>query len=137
MSEEEEICHPFWGRIQRRPGSKEWRVDFSEGWPGIGLIKIKTGFENPDDPVIQGNYTELREKWEHIWPRILQRTMEMKASYGHEDAAIDLEEDWFSLRLPATDFASEPEWSIMLQAEEAGWLLDFKGWQDFGGQGVF
>ncbi|MBU6303141.1 MAG: hypothetical protein KGS60_16455 [Verrucomicrobia bacterium] len=137
MSEEEEINHPYWGRIRRQSGIGDWNLELTEEWPGIGSIRIKARFQNPDDLVIQQNYTKLRENWEDIWPRILRRTNEMKATYGYQDTPIDRESDWFSLRLPVTDLATDPEWSIMLQAEEAGWLLDFKGLQDFGGQGVF
>jgi hypothetical protein len=50
---------------------------------------------------------------------------------------INRASDWFSLRLPRGAIGDRAEWSVMLQADEAGWLLDFKGWDDFGGQGVF
>lgn len=61
----------------------------------------------------------------------------MKSRYGYGDVPIDGASDWFSLQLPREAIGEGAEWSVMLQADEAGWLLDFKGWDDFGGQGVF
>lgn len=52
-------------------------------------------------------------------------------------APINLKSDWLNLTPPKMAIEEEPEWSVMLQAEEAGWLLDFRGWEDSGGQGVF
>lgn len=133
----ERVDHPFWGQIQRRDGYDGWDLEIEEEWPKKGMIKIRVDFDNPDDPTVQANYRAIREKWESVWPRIVDRTEEMKASYGYQEAPINLEDDWLSLTPPKIPIAENPEWSVMLQAEEAGWLLDFKGWEDFGGQGVF
>jgi len=61
----------------------------------------------------------------------------MKSRYGYADVPIDAESDWFSLTPPRKPIDEQAPWSVMLQANEAGWLLDFQGWDDFGGQGVF
>ena len=61
----------------------------------------------------------------------------MKVAYGYHGIPIQTESDGFELKLPTELMEKNAEWSVMLQAEEAGWLLDFKGWEDAGGQGVF
>lgn len=133
----ERVDHPFWGQIQHRDGYDGWDLEIEEEWPKRGIIKIRVGFDNPDDPTVQANYRAIRDKWDSVWQRIVVRTEEMKATYGYQEAPINLESDWLSMTPPRTPIDEEPEWSVMLQAEEAGWLLDFKGWEDFGGQGVF
>jgi len=129
--------HPFWGPIQRRDGYDGWDLEIKEQWADDGTIRIRVDFEDPDDPVVQANYKKMREKWASLWPRIVERTEQMKASYGYQDAPIDFASDWLSFTPPKIPIEEAPEWSVMLQAEEAGWLLDFKGWDDSGGQGVF
>ena len=61
----------------------------------------------------------------------------MKAAYGFGKTQIRPDSDWFELKPPTDPIESQAEWSVMLQADEAGWLLDFAGWGDAGGQGVF
>ena len=129
--------HHYWGRIQRRLGYDGWDREYLEPLPDGNTIRLRVDFEDPDDETVQMNYTAMRRRWDELWPRILRRTAEMKSEYGYGGTPIRNDSDWFSVTPPSEPIADGAEWSVMLQADEAGWLLDFKGWDDLGGQGVF
>jgi hypothetical protein len=133
----ETVEHAFWGRMQRRAGYDGWDVEFSDALADHTSIRIRVCFDDPNDEVAQSNYSAIRRRWGELWPRILRRTDDMKSGYGYGSVPINASSDWFSMRLPTKPIERLAEWSVMLQADEAGWLLDFKGWDDFGGQGVF
>jgi len=131
------VEHRYWGRIQRRSGFDGWEREHLELLLDGNTIRLRVDFDDPDDKTVQLNYAAMRMRWHELWPRILGRIAEMKSGYGYGDTEIRIDSDWFSLTLPSEPIAEGAEWSIMLQAAEAGWLLDFQGWDDFGGQGVF
>jgi hypothetical protein len=137
MSVIEEIEHPFWTRIVRIEGYEGWFSllddEMSDGTP----VRIRVEFGDPNDEIVQRNFSAIRGRWTEIWPCIQSRTHEMKVAYGYHEFPIRTESDWFELKPPTELIETNAEWSVMLQAEEAGWLLDFKGWEDAGGQGVF
>lgn len=130
------LLHPFWGLISQRQGCDEWEVHEEHGWPSVGTIAVRFYLSDPEDKQVQRNFMRLRESWESVWPRILRRTELMRAGYGRADAPVDLQADYFYVRIPNEAIDSEASWSVMLQSED-GWLLDFRGWEDAGGQGVF
>jgi hypothetical protein len=133
----ESVEHAYWGRMQRRAGYDGWDIETVETIPDGKGVRIRVEFDDPNDGTVQANYSAIRERWGELWPRILQRTQEMKSRYGYADVLINGASDWFSLCPPRGAIDEGAEWSVMLQADEAGWLLAFKGWDDFGGQGVF
>lgn len=133
----EAVEHGYWGRMQRRAGYHGWDVEIAAALPDGNQIPVRVAFDDPDCESVQANYSAMRVRWGEMWPRILRRTQDIKSQYGHGDVPIDGSSDWFSLRLPRDAIGDGAEWSVMLQANEAGWLLDFKGWDDVGGQGVF
>jgi hypothetical protein len=133
---DEKVEHAFWGRMQRPAGHDDWDVEFTDSLPDHTNVRIRVYFEDPDDQILQSNYSAIRNRWHELWPRILSRTDDMKLQYGYGNTPIKASSE-FDLRLPTKPIEGLAEWSIMLQADEAGWLLDFKGWDDFGGQGVF
>ena len=133
----EEIDHSFWKRVLRLDGYEGWHCLIKEPLDDGILVPIRIEFDDPNDITVQQNYIAIRERWPEIWPRIQNRTRDMKAAYGFGDTPICPESDWFELKPPIDPIESGAEWSVMLQAQEAGWLLDFTGWEDAGGQGVF
>ena len=133
----EQIEHPFWGRALRLEGYEGWHSPIVEKMPDGSLIHIRVEFDDPDDSVVQENFTAIQERWAEVWLRILNRTSEMKNAYDYGHIPIRSDSDWFELKPPTERIDEGAEWSVMLQADEAGWLLDFRGWADAGGQGVF
>jgi hypothetical protein len=129
--------HDFWGRMQRRAGYEGWDIEFTDSLPDGRAVRIRVDLADPNDERTQSNYSAIRKRWDELWSRILIRTQEMKTRYGYGTVEIDIDSDWFSLSPPREPIECNPEWSVMLQATEAGWLLDFRGWEDAGGQGVF
>lgn len=133
----EEITHAYWGVIRRREGYDDWDLEELATLPDGDRIRFRFVFDDPNDPIVQANHTEFKKRWEEVWSRILDRVQEMKSDYGYSDVPINPERDWFYLRLPKQPLGDNAWWSVMLQADEAGWLLDFVNWEDHGGQGVF
>ncbi|MCC9656718.1 hypothetical protein [Rhodopirellula halodulae] len=133
----EQIDHPFWGTVQRRSGYEGWDLEQAESLPNGTTTMLRFGFDDPSDPTVQENYSAIRTCWSEIWPRILNRIAQMKSAYGYGDTPLNPAFDWFSISVPTDPLATGAEWSVMLQAAEAGWLIDFEGWEDSGGQGVF
>jgi hypothetical protein len=131
------IEHPFWQQAIQLDGYEGWHSPLIDKLPDGTPIQIRVEFDDPDDPIVQANFTAIRQRWLEIWPRILHRTIAMKTAYGYGDTPIRSESEWFGLKLPTEPIEDNAEWSVMLQAEEAGWLLDFRGWIDADGQGVF
>ena len=129
--------HPFWGTLRKREGADNWEHEIVAHWPGRGDIRVCFYVTNPEDEIAQRNYETITQQWESLWPRILSRTDAMRAYYGYGEFPTDLSRDYFDIRLATSPLDEGAEWTVMLQAKEAGWLLDFKGWDDFGGQGVF
>jgi hypothetical protein len=128
--------HPFWGLISQRQGYDEWEVHEEHGWPSVGTMAVRFYLCDPEDKQVQHNFIRLHESWESVWPRILRRTELMRADYGRADAPVDMQADYFYVRIPNEAIEAGASWSVMLQSED-GWLLDFRGWEDAGGQGVF
>ncbi|MCC9602293.1 hypothetical protein LOC67_17195 [Stieleria sp. JC731] len=137
MSILDEIAHPFWGRVIRVEGYEGWHCPIEERLSDGTLVSIRVEFDDPDNEIVQQNYTAIRERWDQIWVRIQERIGEMKAAYGYGGIPIQAESDWFELKPPVDSIDEGAEWSVMLQDDEAGWLIDFAGWGDDGGQGVF
>lgn len=133
----EQINHPFWGRVQRRSGYDGWDVEQTDSLPDGTNVTLRFDFDDPNDQTVQENYSLIRSRWSEIWPRIVDRIAQMKSAYGYGDATYGPTSDWFSISLPTDRIEDDGEWSVMLQAAEAGWIIDFRGWEDFGGQGVF
>ncbi|KAI9134582.1 hypothetical protein [Acaryochloris sp. CCMEE 5410] len=129
--------HQFWGHILRIDGFECWNFEFNGMLPDGTHILVRVQFDDPDNTIVQANFTAIRGRWPDIWPRILQRTEEIKIASGYANVPLCINVDWFELQLPEQPISHDGEWSVMLQAKEAGWLIDFKGWEDFGGQGVF
>lgn len=132
-----EVEHPNWGVIRRRKGYEDWDKEELAILPDGYQVRFRFVFDDPDDSVVQANYAAIKLRWEEIWSRILNRTQEMKANYDYCDVSINPSRDWFYLRIPTVKLGDDASWSVMLQADEAGWLLDFLDWEDAGGQGVF
>ncbi|EMI46150.1 hypothetical protein RRSWK_01335 [Rhodopirellula sp. SWK7] len=133
----EQIDHSFWGTVQRRSGYEGWDLEQDDSLPDGTDVKLRFDFDDPNNPTVQENYSVIRSRWSEIWPRIVDRIAQMKSDYGYSDAKYDPASDWFSISVPDDRIEDGAEWSVMLQAAEAGWLIDFRGWEDFGGQGVF
>jgi hypothetical protein len=133
----EQVTHAYWGSLQRKSLDDAWSVEQKTVLPKGAVVRLIFAVEDLDDHTLQLNYRLLRARWAEMWPRVLQRIDDLKALYGYAGLAIDAANDWFSVRLPEEPIDDGGEWSVMLQAREAGWLIDFKGWNDFGGQGVF
>lgn len=133
----EEIAHPFWKRALRLDGYEGWHCPVEETLADGTRVSIRVEFDDPDDEIVQQNYAAIRERWPEIWSRIQNRTNDIRNAYGYGETLIRPESDWFELKLPTEPIDQQAEWSVMLQADEAGWLLDFAGWKDAGGQGVF
>lgn len=133
----EQIDHPFWGTVQRRSGYEGWDLERVESLPDGTTVVLRFDFEDPSDPTVQENYSAMCSRWSEIWPRILDRIAQMKSAYGYGDTPLDPASDWFSISVPPEPLATGAARSVMLQAAEAGWLIDFEGWEDSGGQGVF
>lgn len=133
----EQIDHSFWGVIQRRTGCKGWDLEQHDSLPDGTEVTLRFDFDDPNAPTVQENYSVLRSRWSEIWCRIVDRIAQMKADYGYSDATYAPASDWFSISVPEDRIEDGAEWSVMLQAPEAGWLIDFQGWEDHGGQGVF
>ena len=130
------LNHSEWGRISRNGDNEEWELSESYLWPKIGMIEIRFYIMDPDSSIVQKNYNAIKNQWKSIWSRIISRTEALIADYGHDLEDIDLEEDYFYLRLPEESIDTSAGWSVMLQGD-VGWLLDFEGWIDSGEQGVF
>ena len=133
----EEISHPYWKRVLRIDGYEGWHCPINEKMSDGTPIQIRVEIDDPDDKIVQKNFSAIRERWGEIWSRIQRRTQETKTAYGYGEVPIRPNCDWFELRVPTKPIDANAEWSVMLQADEAGWLLDFAGWEDAGGQGVF
>ena len=133
----EQIEHPFWQSVLRIDGYEGWHRFIDDKLHGGETIRIRIEFDDPDDAVVQENFTAIRQRWSEIWPRIQDRTHQMKVAYGYNETQIESAESWFELKLPTKPIEQNAEWNVMLQADEAGWLLDFRGWDDAGGHGVF
>jgi len=133
----QEIAHSYWGVIHRREGYDDLDKEEAATLPDGDRVRFRFVFDDPDDLVVQANYAAIKMRWEEIWSRILDRVQEMKVGYGYGDVPIEPSRDWFYLRVPTKPLGDKAAWSVMLQADEAGWLLDFSDWKDAGGQGVF
>jgi hypothetical protein len=134
---EEQIEHPFWNCALRIDGYEGWHCPITEETSDGMLLQIRIEFDDPDDKIVQQNYSAIRQRWSDIWSRIQQRTHAVKVAYGYTETPLRPESDWFERRLPTEPIEENAKWSVMLQADEAGWILDFVGWVDAGGQGVF
>lgn len=128
------LQHPTWGRISNRDGD-EWELEEEADWPGVGSIAVRFCFDDPDHSQTRSNYLAMKARWADLWPRILRRTEEMRASYSCQEEKIDVGSDYLYVRPPVESLERSPRWSVMLQSI-SGWLLDFEGWADAGGQGV-
>jgi len=133
----EEVVHPYWGIVRRREGYDDWDMEELATLPNGDRIPFRFVFDEPNDRIVQANHTEIKQRWDEVWSRILDRVQEMKSGYGYDNVPINPSRDWFYLRLPRNPLGEDASWSVMLQADEAGWLLDFSDWDDAGGQGVF
>ncbi len=133
----EQIDHPFWKCAIRIDGSRGWHSPLNEHLIDGTPVIIRVEFDDPNNAIVQRNFSAIRQRWTEIWPRIQQRTRELKEAYGYGETPVRTEADWFELTPPSEPIESDAGWSVMLQASEAGWLLDFEGWDDAGGQGVF
>jgi len=93
MNVAEQINHPFWKRAVRIDGYEGWHCPMDEELSDGRRIQIRVEFDNPDDEIVQQNYTAIRQRWLGIWSRIQLRTHEMKMAYGYAETNIRTESD--------------------------------------------
>ena len=136
MTTTESNFFPDWNQLTHNDNDSEWELRMHADWPQRGSIQVRFYINSPNSEVSQKNYEEIVNNWGIIWPRILSRTETLILSYDHNVDDIDIDEDYFYIRVPEEPLIEGASWSIMLQSM-IGWLLDFEGWEDSGEQGVF
>lgn len=136
MNTPDKLSHPNWKDIRYSETLNEWLLSSQYLWPQKGMIKVQFYIDEPDSTLIIENYSKMLKNWENLWVRILSRTEALIQSYGYGLDDINVEEDYFYIRLPVSSIDEGGSWNVMLQSM-FGWLLDFEGWEDVGEQGVF
>jgi len=130
------ILHPIWGEINHRDDNEEWELSEVHTWKKVGDIEIRFYIGDVESKIVHENFISIKQQWSKIWSHIISRIEWLIKAYNEDINGINPANDFFYLRLPVESINENGGWSVMLQSE-IGWLLDFEGWENDGGQGVF